>query len=96
MPERVSLPASLGELDGRGYLAVETEGYRRAEGVFFTQLSARGRCLRYMVDGLPAVYRGALIGEDGSERLFTVEVYVRGVTEQGGRLRVEIQALGSY
>lgn len=96
MSERVSVAATLGGMPGRGYLAVETTGYRRAEGVFFTQLANRAACLRYIVDNVPAVYRGVLVGENADERPFSGDVYVRSVSSEAGRLRVRIQALGSY
>ncbi len=86
------MPAMLGELRGRGYLAVETAGYRRAEGVFFTQVSDRRKCLDYIVKGVPAQFRGTLLREDGSEQDFFGDVYVQAVREEGGRLRVEVHA----
>ncbi len=96
MHDRVSMPASLGDLTGRGYLSVQTEGYRRAEGVFFTELAHRDTCLRYIIHGLPALYRGVLVDDRGIERIYDGEVFVRAVGAEGGRLRVRLEAIGSF
>jgi mutator protein MutT len=94
--EHVSQPATLGELRGRGYLAVETAGYRRAEGVFFTRVADHAACLRYLMEGIPAVYQGILVGDDGADCQFTGEVFVSGVRLEAGRLRVDLRGIGAF
>jgi len=93
MAGRPSRPARLANLERRGYLAVRTDGYRRAEGAFFCPPDEHDRIAGLMAAGKPVKFRGTLYYDDRSE---VVEryVFITGFALESGRVRVRLIAEG--
>lgn len=88
--------AELGNVRGRGYLAIRTDGYRRCEGTFFCG-KARLDSIRGLLRSENAVPVRAIVYQGGSDLgLQTVRAVVRAFRSQPEGLVVQVQAVGAW
>jgi hypothetical protein len=88
--------AELGDVRGRGYLAIRTDGYRRCEGTFFCG-KARADSIKGLLRSEEPVRVRAIVYNGGSDLgLQTIHAVVRAFRSQPEGLVVHVQAVGAW
>ena len=88
--------AELGDVSGRGYLAIISEGYRRCEGTFFCRKAERETIAELLQGQSTATFRGVVYEEKSDLGRKIVEVAVRGFRTEPDGLVVRLQAVGAW